>query len=104
MIGAFLTGAYQETLGDLHNLLGDTAVASVRINEDGSFDVMKELEGDSIADVLRYVEYQPKVLFEHFRETAERAVREGKITPADRREVLQSFSESLNGYTYYEQS
>ena len=102
VLGVFLVGAYQETLGDLHNLFGDTAVASVRINEDGSFDVMKELEGDSIADVLSYVEYQPKALFENFRATAERAVREGKISPSDRKEVLKSFSESLNGYTYYE--
>ncbi len=102
VLGVFLVGAYQETLGDLHNLLGDTAVASVRINEDGSFDVMKELEGDSIADVLSYVEYQPKELFENFRATAERAVREGKISPTERREVLRSFDDSLRGYTYYE--
>ncbi|MEH6824999.1 MAG: biosynthetic arginine decarboxylase [Motiliproteus sp.] len=102
VLGTFLVGAYQETLGDLHNLLGDTAVASVRINADGSFDVMKELEGDSIADVLSYVEYQPQALLENFRGVAERAVREGKISPAERREVLQSFSDSLRGYTYYE--
>ncbi|MEH6469910.1 MAG: biosynthetic arginine decarboxylase [Halopseudomonas sp.] len=104
VLGVFLVGAYQETLGDLHNLLGDTAVASVRINQDGSFDVMKELEGDSIADVLSYVEYQPQALQENFRSVAERAVREGKISPAERREVLQSFSDSLRGYTYYEHS
>ena len=98
----FLVGAYQETLGDLHNLLGDTAVASVRINPDATFDVVKELEGDSIADVLSYVEFQPQALLENFRSVAERAVRAGKISPAERREVLQSFSDSLRGYTYYE--
>ncbi|WP_210397589.1 biosynthetic arginine decarboxylase [Motiliproteus sediminis] len=102
VMGVFLVGAYQETLGDLHNLLGDTAVASVRINEDGTFDVIKELEGDSIADVLSYVEYQPQALYEAFRTTAERAVREGKITAAERRDVVKSFYESLHGYTYYE--
>ncbi|WP_207061424.1 biosynthetic arginine decarboxylase [Motiliproteus sp. SC1-56] len=102
IIGVFLVGAYQETLGDLHNLLGDTAVASVRINPDGSFDVMKELDGDSIADVLSYVEYSPQSLLEKFRSTAEQAVRAGKISAAERREVVQSFYASLHGYTYYE--
>ena len=102
ILGVFLVGAYQETLGDLHNLLGDTAVASVRINEDGSFDVVKELEGDSIADVLSYVEYQPQAMYESFRATAEGAVRAGKITAAERREVLETFNASLRGYTYYE--
>ena len=102
VLGVFLVGAYQETLGDLHNLLGDTAVASVRINEDGSFDVVKELEGDSIADVLSYVEYQPQAMYESFRATAEGAVRAGRITAAERREVLESFNASMRGYTYYE--
>ncbi len=63
-MGVFLVGAYQETLGDLHNLLGDTNIVSVRMNEDGSFDFVRELEGDSIADVLTYVEYDTKVLTE----------------------------------------
>lgn len=102
VLGVFLVGAYQETLGDLHNLLGDTAVASVRINADGSFDLVKELEGDSIADVLSYVEYQPQVILENFRRTAEAAVRKGSITAAERRELLDTFTESLRGYTYYE--
>ncbi|MFW5796206.1 MAG: biosynthetic arginine decarboxylase, partial [Alkalispirochaeta sp.] len=66
-LAIFLVGAYQETLGDLHNLLGDTHVVSVRINGDGSFDFVREIEGDSIADVLSYVEYQPKELVELFR-------------------------------------
>ncbi len=102
ILGVFLVGAYQETLGDLHNLLGDTAVASVRINEDGSFDLMKELGGDSIADVLSYVEYQPQMIRENFRRIAEKAVRDGRITATERRELLESFSDSLQGYTYYE--
>jgi len=61
-LGAFLVGAYQETLGDLHNLLGDTHVVSIYINEDGSYDFVGEVEGDSVADVLSYVEYQPNNL------------------------------------------
>ena len=100
--GVFLVGAYQETLGDLHNLMGDTHVVSVRINGDGSFDFVREMGGDSIADVLSYVEYQPQQLLEQFRRTAERAVRSGRIAPVERQNVLELFSASLRGYTYFE--
>ncbi|MAT49729.1 MAG: arginine decarboxylase [Porticoccaceae bacterium] len=101
-LAVFLVGAYQETLGDLHNLFGDTNVASVRINGDGSFDFVHELHGDTIADVLSYVEYQPENLFKQFRNTAEMAVREGRISVAERQQMLGAFSESLRGYTYFE--
>ncbi len=101
-LGVFLVGAYQETLGDLHNLMGDTNVVSVRINEDGTFDFVREMSGDSIADVLSYVEYQPQSLLEQFRKTAEQAVREGRVSVAERQAVLESFAASLRGYTYYE--
>jgi len=83
-LGVFLVGAYQETLGDLHNLMGDTNVASVRVNEDGTFDFVREMSGDSIADVLSYVEYQPQQLLERFRSTAEQAVRAGRISVMER--------------------
>ena len=102
ILGVFLVGAYQETLGDLHNLFGDTNVVSVRINRDGSYDFIRELHGDSIADVLSYVEYQPARLLEKFRDTAEQAVRDRVIAVADRRRILDTFSASLRGYTYYE--
>ncbi|WP_394984091.1 biosynthetic arginine decarboxylase [Cellvibrio sp.] len=101
-LGVFLVGAYQETLGDLHNLFGDTNVASVRINGDSSIDFVHELHGDSIADVLSYVEYKPTELYEQFRQTAEQAVREGIISIADRQQMLAAYSESLRGYTYFE--
>jgi arginine decarboxylase len=101
-LGVFLVGAYQETLGDLHNLFGDTNVVSVRVNEDGSFDVTRENEGDSIADILGYVQYNPKDIYERFRETAEGAVRRGSITVPERQEILESFASGLRGYTYYE--
>jgi arginine decarboxylase len=100
--GVFLVGAYQETLGDLHNLMGDTNVVSVRINEDCTFDFVREMSGDSIADVLSYVEYQPQQLLEQFRKTAEAAVRKGVVSVADRQAVLEAFAASLRGYTYYE--
>ncbi len=101
-MGVFLIGAYQETLGDLHNLFGDTNVVSVRINGDGSFDFIKEIHGDTIKDVLTYVEYNPKEMFLKYRNTAERAVRDGRITAKERQVMLNTFNASLQGYTYYE--
>jgi arginine decarboxylase len=101
-LGAFLVGAYQETLGDLHNLLGDTNVVTVKIRENGEYDFVGELEGDSVADVLSYVEYDPKALQVRFRETAENAVREGSITPQERREIMRAYDRGLRGYTYFE--
>jgi len=101
-LGVFLVGAYQETLGDLHNLFGDTNVVSVKINEDGSFDFQREFEGDSISDVLSYVEYSPSTMLEQFRQKAEIAVREGKISVAVRKQMLKAFKDSLQGYTYFE--
>ncbi|MCC6210336.1 MAG: biosynthetic arginine decarboxylase [Burkholderiales bacterium] len=100
--GVFLVGAYQETLGDLHNLMGDTNVASVRVHGDGSFEFVREMSGDSISDVLSYVEYQPQQLLERLRKTAELAVRRERISLAQRQEILESFAASLRGYTYYE--
>ncbi|NRB40229.1 MAG: biosynthetic arginine decarboxylase [Pseudomonadales bacterium] len=101
-IGVFLVGAYQETLGDLHNLFGDTNVVSVRIDENGDFEFIHEFQGDSIADVLSYVEYEPKRLLEQFRRTAEQAVKEKRITVAKRQKILKAFKDSLLGYTYFE--
>jgi len=101
-LAVFLVGAYQETLGDLHNLFGDTNVVSVRINENGSFDFVREFEGDCISDVLSYVEYHPQSLVEKFRRTAEKAVRDGRISASMRKNMLDAFSASLNGYTYFE--
>jgi len=101
-IAVFLVGAYQETLGDLHNLFGDPNVVSVRFEDDGSYVFADEIEGDSISDVLSYVEYQPQVLKERFRKIAERAVKEGKITASERQKVMKAFSASMQGYTYYE--
>lgn len=101
-LGVFLVGAYQETLGDLHNLFGDTNVVSVRVTETGELQYVHELEGDSISDVLSYVEYQPQEIYQKFRALAEAAVRDGKISAPQRQEMLQLFSESLRGYTYFE--
>ncbi len=102
LIGVFLVGSYQETLGDLHNLFGDTNVASIRITQEASIEFIHELEGDRISDVLSYVEYQPQEMSNRFRTMAETAVRDGAITVAQRQEMLRLFNESLRGYTYFE--
>ncbi len=101
-LGVFLIGAYQETLGDLHNLFADTNVVSIHINADGSFDFQREFRGDSIADVLKYVEYDPLVMEEQFRKRAESAVRKGLVTASQRRQMMNAFRASLDGYTYFE--
>ena len=101
-LGVFLVGAYQETLGDLHNLFGDTNVVSVRVTADGRLQFVHELEGDSISDVLSYVEYQPQEIYQKFRTRAEDAVEAGRISIAQRQEMLRLFNESLRGYTYFE--
>ena len=102
LLGAFLVGAYQETLGDLHNLMGDTNVVTVRILENGEFEFVDEQEGDTVADVLSYVEYDPKRLFVSFRETAEQAVRSNRISPKERKEIVKAYEAGLRGYTYFE--
>ena len=101
-LGVFLVGAYQETLGDLHNLLGDTNVVSITISPDGHFDIDKEIEGDSVGDVLSYVEYDAKELIDFFRSVAEKAVRKKMITPAQRKTITGAFEDGIRGYTYFE--
>ncbi len=101
-LGAFLVGAYQETLGDLHNLLGDTNVVTIRIQDNGEYEFVSEQEGDTVAEVLSYVQYDPKRLFVRFRKTAEQAVRSGRITAQERREIVQAYEAGLRGYTYFE--
>lgn len=100
-LAVFLVGAYQETLGDLHNLLGDTNVVGVHL-EKGKPVYTHEVEGDTVADVLTYVEFDPKELVSRFRTFAEKAVTEGRISPKERREILDLFREGLTGYTYFE--
>ncbi len=101
-LGVFLVGAYQETLGDLHNLFGDTHVVSVRVTSEGKLEFVHELEGDSIRDVLSYVEYQTEELFSQFEKRTDTALSNGKISVDQRSEILNLFSESLRGYTYFE--
>ena len=101
-LGVFFVGAYQETLGDLHNLFGDTNVVTVELQNDGRFELMHEQEGDTVAEVLSYVEYEPRRMVDGFKAIVERAVHEGTISPRDRRLMIEAFKDSINGYTYFE--
>jgi arginine decarboxylase len=101
-LGVFLVGAYQETLGDLHNLFGDTNVVSIRLNQDGSHDIVNEIHGDSVEDVLGYVEYDTHEMRVSYRKIAEDAVKTGLITAKERREIMTAYENGLRGYTYYE--
>ena len=100
-LGIFLVGAYQETLSDLHNLFGDTHAVSVDV-ENGRVRFSREVEGDSVADVLEYVEHDPKKLVDQFRELAETAITEGRITAVQRRKALEAYRNGMAGYTYFE--
>ncbi|MFT4175676.1 MAG: biosynthetic arginine decarboxylase [Luteolibacter sp.] len=100
-LAVFLVGAYQETLGDLHNLLGDTNVVGVHL-ENGKPVYTHEVEGDTVADVLSYVEFDPKELVTKFRNFAEKAVVDGRISPKERRQILDLYRAGLSGYTYFE--
>jgi arginine decarboxylase len=77
-------------------------VVTIRITENGDYILVREIEGDSVADVLSYVEFDPKAMVVQFREKAETAVRRGLITAWERKKILQAYQSGLRGYTYYE--
>jgi len=99
LLAMFLGGAYQETLGDLHNLFGDTNAVHVRLEEYG-YSVANVIKGDSIEQVLRYLQYDPEELVEKVRKQAERALAAGKMSLEQLRTFMRHYEESLRGYTY----
>ncbi len=99
LLGMFLNGAYQEILGDLHNLFGDTNAVHIGLTDDG-YEVKHVIKGDSIAEVLRYVEYVPENMVEAVRRQAERAVLAGTLTNEQMRTLMHHYEESLRSYTY----
>lgn len=99
-LGLFLNGAYQEILGDLHNLFGDTNAAHVRLTEDGGYEVAHVVKGDSVSEVLQYVQYNPEDMVERVRRQADRAVREGRLDNEQMRTLMGHFEDSMRGYTY----
>ena len=101
-LGVFFIGAYQETLGDLHNLFGDTNVVTIDFDGNGGFKLLHEVEGDTISDVLSYCEYDPRKCMDEFKVIVENAVDVGKISTAERKKLITDYKNQLNGYTYYE--
>ena len=99
LLGMFLGGAYQEILGDLHNLFGDTNAVHVRL-EDYGYSVTNVIKGDSIDEVLRYLQYDPEEMVERVRKQAERALNQGRMTLPQLRTFMLHYEESLRGYTY----
>src|SRR5690606_38935222 len=99
ILAMFLGGAYQEILGDLHNLFGDTNVVHVRLADYG-YTVSNVIKGDSIEEVLRYLQYDPEDMAERVRKQAERALAANKMTVDQLRTFMKHYEESLRGYTY----
>ena len=96
----FLVGAYQEILGDLHNLFGDTDAVHVHLDEAGGYTVEDVVEGDQVSDVLRYVQYDERALSEKVRRTVERALRAGQITVEESARLRKRYAEGLREHTY----
>ncbi len=101
-LGAFLVGAYQETLGDLHNLFGDTHVVHLRFDENGRWWIEQVVEGDTVREVLSYVQYDTHYLRQRIRRECERAVASGRMTVAESRTLMRTYDAGLSGYTYLE--
>jgi arginine decarboxylase len=102
LLAAFLVGAYQEILGDLHNLLGDTNAVHVSIDPDGHVTVDEVVEGDTVREVLQYVQFSADDLKRQMRKTVEKALREQKLTIDESRVLLKFYENGLEGYTYLE--
>ncbi len=101
-LGAFLLGAYQETLGDLHNLFGDTNAVHVSLDENGKPSIDEVIDGDSVREVLSYLQYVPEDLVSRMRRDADKAMRVGSLTPQQARELLEFYEAGMLGYTYFE--
>ncbi|MCR4922324.1 MAG: biosynthetic arginine decarboxylase [Bacteroidaceae bacterium] len=100
-VGVFLVGAYQEILGNMHNLFGDTNAVHISVNEDG-YEIEQVIDGETVADVLEYVQYDPKKLVRRLEIWVSRAIKDGKITAAEGKEFISNYRSGLYGYTYLE--
>ena len=100
-LGVFLVGAYQEILGDMHNLFGDTNTVHVSVHKDG-YEIEQIIDGETVPEVLDYVQYNPKKLVRNVETWVTRSMKSGKITPEEGREFLSNYRSGLYGYTYLE--
>jgi arginine decarboxylase len=101
-LGAFLVGAYQEILGDLHNLFGDNNVVHLDVNSDGKVEVLNVVEGDTVREVLSYVQYNPSNLITQWRIATEKAAESGAITDREAAQFQKRYLAALDSYTYYQ--
>ncbi len=102
-LGAFLLGAYQEILGDMHNLFGDTNAVHVSMDDDGEVVLETVIKGDTVREVLDYVEFNVEGLMRQFRTSVELAVRESRIGYEEAGRFLRFYEDGLQGYTYLEE-
>ncbi len=100
-IGVFLVGAYQEILGDMHNLFGDTNAVHVSVDSEG-YEVEQIIDGETVAEVLDYVQYNPKKMVRSLETWVTASMKSGVITPEEGREFLSNYRSGLYGYTYLE--
>ncbi len=103
ILGAFLLGAYQEILGDLHNLFGDTNAVHVSLDDHNDVVLETVVQGDTVREVLNYVQYSVQSLVDEFRKDVELAVREQRIGYEESGRLLRFYEEGMQGYTYLEQ-
>jgi len=99
-IGVFLVGAYQEILGDLHNLFGDTNAVHVTLDDEGGYTLDHIVQGDAVEDVLAYVQYERRPLIERVRQIIEGALRNEDISLEESARLLERYEQGLKGYTY----
>ncbi len=99
-LAVFLTGAYQEILGDLHNLFGDTDAVHVSLTESGGYQIDHVVEGDDVKEVLAYVEYNRADLIERVRKATETSILKGTISRSEARLLLEHYERGLSSYTY----
>jgi arginine decarboxylase len=101
-LGVFLLGAYQEILGDLHNLLGDTHAVHITVDDAGDWEIDEVIEGDTVEEVLSYVQYDPEDLKRAMRQDIEAACKQGRLTVPEGKSLLKYYDDGLEGYTYLE--
>ena len=102
-LGVFLVGAYQEILGDLHNLFGDTHAVHVSLDQSGNVMLESVIKGDTVREVLDYVEFDADMLVRKLRDSLEAAVRDGRIDFEESGRLLRFYEDGLHGYTYLEE-
>ena len=100
-LGVFLIGAYQEILGDLHNLFGDTNAVHISVNDKG-YHIDQIFDGETVEEVLDYVQYNPKKLVRQLETWVTKSVKQGRISLEEGKEFLSNYRSGLYGYTYLE--